>query len=310
MSLLCLQTALLRALLLTAALLRWSIMPFVAANPVAFIKDMQFVGSFRHENVTVRLNRASAHTINPSPPLPLHKIERHATHRRLESVPYVDPPWQENAADFDWRNVVSLPPPHHQKHNECFAETAATTLTALWQTLAQNGGDAQNAPTFNPEVLLRCAKKSPGVVGLPTDIYRVHDVFDAKGECRARGSGMRLSNPPIVLVDMLGDKDIENRLEHLLAFAPVSVGIQSGNPVFRLYGGGLMSPEHVDTGGPPDHAVSLVGFGETDDGVKYWTIRNSWGDDWGEDGYGKILRKEDGTGVLGYYAAVTSASMV
>lgn len=302
-----LQIVLFRTLLLVAALMRWGFSAVASANPVAFVKDVQFVASFRHKNVTVRLNRASATTVYPSAPLPLEQILQDPRHRRLRTVPYVDPPWPEDAADFDWRDVVELPAPTRQKHNECYAHTAQVTLTALWQTLARGRAES---PPFDPESLLRCAHKTPGSLGLPTDIYRVQKVFREDGECKANAEGMRLREHPIVLVDLVGDRDIENRLEHLLAFSPVSVGIQSNNPVFRLYGGGLLSPEHVETGKPVNHAVSLVGFGEQDDGTKYWVIRNSWGEDWGENGYAKIMRKEDGTGVLGSYAAVTSASMV
>ncbi len=38
------------------------------------------------------------------------------------------------------------------------------------------------------------------------------------------------------------------------------------------------------------HAVVVVGFGENEDGVKYWLVRNSWGTEWGDNGYFKILR--------------------
>jgi cathepsin L len=41
-----------------------------------------------------------------------------------------------------------------------------------------------------------------------------------------------------------------------------------------------------------DHAIVLAGYGSSD-GVKYWTIKNSWGDLWGENGYLRLLRKED-----------------
>jgi len=41
-----------------------------------------------------------------------------------------------------------------------------------------------------------------------------------------------------------------------------------------------------------EHSITLVGYGE-ENGVKYWIGMNTWGDNWGEDGYFKILKGEN-----------------
>lgn len=39
----------------------------------------------------------------------------------------------------------------------------------------------------------------------------------------------------------------------------------------------------------PDHAVVVIGWG-TESDIPYWLIKNSWGENWGDNGYIKIKR--------------------
>lgn len=38
------------------------------------------------------------------------------------------------------------------------------------------------------------------------------------------------------------------------------------------------------------HAMTVVGYDETPEGLKYWIVKNSWGKKWGEEGYIRMQR--------------------
>jgi len=65
-----------------------------------------------------------------------------------------------------------------------------------------------------------------------------------------------------------------------------------------------------------DHVVQLVGYGTDSSAGDYWLVRNSWGSDWGENGYIRLARPaqptcgvdtnpQDGTGCNGGPSQVT-----
>eukprot|EP00746_Dinoflagellata_sp_MGD_P001740 gnl/MRDRNA2_/MRDRNA2_103307_c0_seq1.p1 gnl/MRDRNA2_/MRDRNA2_103307_c0~~gnl/MRDRNA2_/MRDRNA2_103307_c0_seq1.p1 ORF type:complete len:855 (+),score=130.21 gnl/MRDRNA2_/MRDRNA2_103307_c0_seq1:144-2567(+) len=71
---------------------------------------------------------------------------------------------------------------------------------------------------------------------------------------------------------------------------------------FMAFEGGLREVYMNKVGGyKGGHAVVAVGYGAVDVGlqssVPYWTIQNSWGDDWADNGYVKFLRGEDFCGI-------------
>lgn len=76
------------------------------------------------------------------------------------------------------------------------------------------------------------------------------------------------------------------QLAAALQLGPVSVGVDASGLGFKFYKSGIITRL---CGTSIDHAVLLVGYG-TEKGKDYWLIKNSWGADWGESGYFRVLR--------------------
>ncbi|KAK7324326.1 hypothetical protein VNO77_27859 [Canavalia gladiata] len=81
----------------------------------------------------------------------------------------------------------------------------------------------------------------------------------------------------------------EEQLLQAVTMQPVSVAISVGRE-FQLYKGGIFNGP---CGTSLNHAVTIIGYGTNQDGTKYWLIKNSWGENWGENGYIRFLRDSD-----------------
>lgn len=78
----------------------------------------------------------------------------------------------------------------------------------------------------------------------------------------------------------------EEQLLQAVASQPVSVAIAVSND-FKLYTGGIFTGT---CGTSLNHGVTAIGYG-TNDGTKYWLIKNSWGESWGDSGYMRLQRE-------------------
>ena len=113
----------------------------------------------------------------------------------------------------------------------------------------------------------------------------------------------------------------------LLKNGPISITLNANGMDFYHHGvvgctGANCSTGAIDNGAPCDpanldHAVLLVGYGTQNssafdsslqDEIPYWVVKNSWGTDWGEHGYYRVVRGVNHCGIANFavHAAMTA----
>ncbi|XP_026753470.2 uncharacterized protein LOC113513681 [Galleria mellonella] len=84
----------------------------------------------------------------------------------------------------------------------------------------------------------------------------------------------------------------EDDLRNILAnTAPLSIGLDASD--IQHYTGGILTCKTTQ----PNHGVLLVGYGVEKD-KPFWTFKNSWGPNHGEEGYFRLLRGVNSCGML------------
>jgi len=95
----------------------------------------------------------------------------------------------------------------------------------------------------------------------------------------------------------------ENIMAEVYARGPVACGINA-EPILNYEGGAMVDRKAAHK--LVNHIVSIVGWGtDAVTGVKYWQIRNSWGEYWGESGFMRLERGYNSLGIEGDCAWAT-----
>ncbi|XP_049701830.2 cathepsin K [Helicoverpa armigera] len=210
---------------------------------------------------------------------------------------------EELPENFDLRIEGAITPVKNQGH--CGSCWAFCTTAAVEGAIARSNGD--RLLDLSEQSLVDCAwgfdtagcaggtlegaMKYVLTHGIPTEMeYGVYEAND--GYCAIQN----MTNP----YKIRGFSQVTPRNPNalklaLVKYGPVSVGVHASF-YMKHYSSGLFYDFSCEDS-RADHAVTVVGYGVRNE-EEYWIVKNSWGENWGEDGYILISAKNNNCGVL------------
>jgi len=118
----------------------------------------------------------------------------------------------------------------------------------------------------------------------------VYPYENALGRCRSK---RRESAGTVDGYEMVLGMPKEDKMAMVVGLdGPVTIMLQYMPESFYQYDGGIYDDPacgKIDPYNPGAHAVAIVGYG-SEGGKDFWIIRNSWGPEWGEKGYMRMVR--------------------
>jgi cathepsin F len=210
---------------------------------------------------------------------------------------------------FDWRTQGAVAPVKNQE--QCGSCWAFATIAGIE---GANFLETKKLVSLSEQELVDCDKVDQGCGGgLPSnaldylkknglgeELEGDYSYKGRNGQCEAAKSSEKVFVKQWQVVD---GTDEDQLAAAVVKYGPLAIGINA-TPM-QWYRGGIASPfDLLCNPKKLDHGVAIVGFGQ-ESGKKYWIIKNSWGETWGEKGYYRIVR---GKGKCGLNTNVVAAT--
>ncbi len=209
--------------------------------------------------------------------------------------------------ELDWRNMTGVnyvsPVRNQAACGSCFSFASTAMVEAAVRIATKN----QQKPVFAPQEIVSCSTYSQGCNGgFPMLVFKWGEDIGLREEScypyegrDAQCTGDRCMGAPRQFVTnyqyvggVIGAATEQLMIEALQK-GPIVLNFIVYADFTRYKKGVYVRTSNVVRGG---HSVLGVGYGE-ENGVRYWIVKNSWGDSWGESGYFRIRRGTDECGI-------------